>query len=214
MLQYYDSRKASTALTALMTSIFVFAVQSGACAWETKAMVDNASKLAADVQTYGQDADGTTHCNQFVQAWFALVTGAASQDLDALANTIISNLTSNTAQWTEITNASDWQASYDAATDSAKHGHIVVAAWRNTAASGSDHGHIAIVLPQDQQQGYIGVTPPINGGKGYFVPLIAEASTIDRDCTKTSVDASVRLSCGFSAAKQSEVRFFSYISTQ
>jgi hypothetical protein len=176
-------------------------------------MLGTAKKLATNIAKYGEDADGTTHCSEFVRDWAAAVMGVTPPELNkknsdsfAQANTQIEQL-AHSDTWHEFPLSTDWDATYSSATGFANSGHIVLVGWENP--SSDLNGHIAAVMPLPRKPGYKGIAT-INGGHGYDVPIIAEASIIDADCTTTGVDWNVRLSCGFSSKKQPNLRFFVY----
>jgi hypothetical protein len=184
--------------------------------YPTATIISVVGKLVLDTNSFQQDANGTTHCNQFVATFFERVTGHAAPELQALANTQLRNLIGS-ASWKEITNANDWNATYADAASRAKAGSIVLVGWPSVDLTAhptppqsprdEPPGHIAIVMPYDTAPGFI----PALQSQHLIVPMIAEASTVDRDCTgETGLDAKVRLSCGFTAAMQPQLRFFVY----
>ncbi len=182
-------------------------------AYDSSTLLSAARDLVNDdLDKYAPSGD-TTQCSLFVRDWFSTVTGSSNKDLDGQANDQFCAISADAARWSDITRADHWQATYDAASSAARNGSIVLAIWHNPPngscpnVNTTIHGHITAVMPLPQRLGY----RRLNGGKGYYVPIVAQASGIIPNCTATGVEWNSKLSCAFSSHKQPDVRFFQYL---
>jgi hypothetical protein len=106
-------------LCTFCVTAVLFVCPIRASAYDPGQMISIAAQLAADTKDYGPTGSPPhelTHCNQFVAAWFRDLTGAPSPDLADLASQDVDNMAHDTAHWLEITNQSDWSATYHTAT--------------------------------------------------------------------------------------------------
>ncbi|HTD33681.1 MAG TPA: hypothetical protein VK665_08485, partial [Candidatus Elarobacter sp.] len=172
--------------------------------FSTQAMIALAQSLAANVARYGQLANGTTFCNVFVRDFVTNLVGSNVPELGGVVRDQLAAISSS-PHWKEITNPSNWAATYADAANLAKSGHIVL------AVTTAQDAHIAVVMPYDPMSGF----STLSGGRGYQVPRIAEATIRNRSTTcaaygRNGLDSAAPLSCGFYAAQQPYIRFFVY----
>jgi hypothetical protein len=210
-----NRRKALAALSAVAAAFFATRTRSGADPGDFDSrLIAAANQLAGNVVKYGPDANGTK-CNFFARDLVENVVAATVTELEPdnsstgaggqanqLFDKLLAGSLASQPTWTDITEATDWNATYAAAAASART-TPVVAVWKNTVGG---HGHIAVVMPFATVTGYSG-EEDINSGNGLKVPIVAQA-TDKRACSPTGVDAAVALSCAFGASRQPDIRFF------
>jgi hypothetical protein len=173
--------------------------------FSTQMMMALAQSMAANVTRYGQNlATGTTYCNVFVREFVSSLVGFSLPELSGVVRDQLAAI-STSPHWREITNPSNWNATYADAASRAKAGHIVL------AVTTAQDAHIAVVMPYDPMTGFT----TLNGGRGYQVPRIAEATIRNRSTTcaaygKNGLDSAAPLSCGFYTTQQPYIRFFVY----
>ncbi|MDP9024447.1 MAG: hypothetical protein M3N13_03600 [Candidatus Eremiobacteraeota bacterium] len=181
------------------TATFSYIYSPNITSFSTQTMILLAQTLASNIARYAQDVrTGTTYCNIFVRDFVSNLTGANPPELGGRVVDQLAAI-STSPRWKEITNRSNWNATYADAASRAKSGQIVV------VATTYQDAHIAVVMPYNV----------VTGFGGYQVPVIAEATIRNRStyCSafgRNGIDSAAPLSCGFFGPQQTYLRFFVY----
>ncbi len=156
----------------------------------TSAAKDLAKDHAAD---YARDADGQTHCSEFVRDFATKIVGSPLPELEGTASDQVDAMATS-KDFDEIKLGKDPQKAFDRAQEAANDGKLVIVGWKNPKPTAKDSGHVATVVPSKDAM------PASKKWGNLKMPYIAQAGSTVSDKTT--------LNYGFGSDKKAGLRIF------
>ena len=161
-----------------------------------------AKKLGDEEKTRYKPDGKKTHCSEFVRDFATDLLGRDVPELDGQAGKQADNLKASAekpdSKWRSLSFPDDPLAAFQGAQALANEGKLVVVAWKNPHPTGTDTGHIAVVVPSPQDDG--GLFDATKRKWGMKVPYIAQAGE--------TVSDRMPLGDGFGPAKKAGMEVY------
>jgi len=136
-----------------------------------------ARKLGLEGKGRYQPDGKETHCSEFVRDFAKELLGRTIPELEGRAGDQCDRLKAAAAspdsKWRSLSFSDDPAPAFQNAQDLANEGKLVVVAWKNPHPTGSDSGHVAVVVPSGQEGGDLFDATKLKWGMK--VPYIAQA---------------------------------------
>lgn len=161
-----------------------------------------AKKLGVEQKSRYKPSGKKTHCSEFVRDFAGELLGRAVSELDGQAGNQADQLKAAAAspdsKWRSLSFPDDPQSAFQNAQVLANEGKLVVVTWKNPKPTGTDTGHIAVVVPSPQEDG--GLFDATKRKWGMRVPYIAQAGE--------TVSDRMPLGDGFGPAKKAGMEVY------
>lgn len=136
-----------------------------------------AKKLGAEQKARYKPSGKTTHCNEFVRDFATELLGRDVPELRGRVGEQADQLKASAempdSKWRSLSFPDDPQAAFQTAQALANEGKLVVVIWKNPKPTGTDTGHVAVVVPSPEEDG--GLFDATKRKWGMRVPYIAQA---------------------------------------
>jgi hypothetical protein len=161
-----------------------------------------AKKLGVE-RTAHYQADGKkTHCSEFVRDYTRELLGRNLPELEGQAGDQFDRLrvaaASPDSKWRSLSFSDDPAVAFKNAQDLANEGKLVIVAWKNPHPTGTDSGHVAVVVPSRQEDD--GLFDATERKWKMKVPYIAQAGDTVHDY--------MPLSDGFGPTKKAAMEIY------
>lgn len=161
-----------------------------------------AKKLGAEQKGRYKPSGKTTHCSEFVRDLATELLGRDVPELRGRAGEQADSLKASAekpdSKWRSLSFPDDPASAFQVAQVLANEGKLVVVTWKNPHPSGTDTGHVAVVVPSPQEDG--GLFDATKRKWGMKVPYIAQAGE--------TVSDRMRLGDGFGPAKKAGMEVY------
>ena len=161
-----------------------------------------AKKLGTEEKARYQPVGKKTHCSEFVRDFAKELLGRSIPELEGQAGNQSERLkaaaSSPDSKWRSLSFSDDPAAAFQNAQDLANEGKLVIVAWKNPHPTGTDSGHVAVVVPSRQEDG--GLSDATKLKWMMKVPYIAQAGE--------TVSEYMPLRDGFGPAKKAGMEIY------
>lgn len=161
-----------------------------------------AKKLGVEEKARYQPVGKKTRCSEFVRDFARELLGRAVPELEGQAGTQADQLKAAVAspdlKWRSLSFSDDPALAFQNAQVLANEGKLVVVAWKNPNPTGTDTGHVAVVVPSRREDG--GLFDATEKKWKMKVPYIAQAGETVHDY--------MPLSDGFGPAKKAGMEIY------
>jgi len=161
-----------------------------------------AERLGVERKARYKPDGATTHCSEFVRDFARELLGRDVPELRGRAGDQADQLTKAAAspdsKWRSLSFHDDPAAAFRNAQELANEGKFVVVTWKNSTATPTDSGHVAVVVPSRKEGG--GLFDSTRMKWGMEVPYIAQAGA--------TVSDYMPLRDGFSPARKSGMEVY------
>jgi hypothetical protein len=159
-------------------------------------------KLGVNEKSRYEAVGKKTHCSEFVRDFAKELLGRAIPELDGQAGKQADQLKAAAAspdsKWRSLSFSDDPAVAFKNAQDLANDGKLVIVVWKNPHPTGTDSGHVAVVVPSRQKDGEL--FDATERKWKMKVPYIAQAGDTIHDYTP--------LGEGFGPAKKAAMEIF------
>ena len=161
-----------------------------------------AKKLGVERKARYQPDDKKTHCSEFVRNYAKELLGRNLPELEGHAGDQSDRLKAAAAspdsKWRSLSFSDDPAVAFKNAQDLANEGKLVIVACKNPHPTGTESGHVAVVVPSRQKDG--GLFDATERKWKMKVPYIAQAGDTVHDY--------MPLSDGFGPAKKAAIEIY------